>query len=215
VTVENGVETYSTGAAKAGPSSAATAPIKMEAPPAEPEKEEEDDLSTPVPDGAKCKRRACGVAWEGEEVSRGNGEKAKCRYHPLGVSLSDIMLFFVTNPQPVFHEGTKYNACCPKRKVLEFDEFMKIEGCKEGSHLFVGAKKDETKEELVNCRMDHYQTPMQIHVSAFAKGADKTKSTVVFEGQQVSLTILRIQRSSSRRSNLICTCPRTNESTKP
>jgi hypothetical protein len=89
--------------------------------------------------------------------------------------------------QPVFHEGTKYNACCPKRKVLEFDEFMKIEGCKEGSHLFVGAKKED-KEEFVNCRMDHYQTPMQIHVSAFAKGADK--STVVFSAQEVSWVAL-------------------------
>lgn len=89
MTVENGVETYSTGAAaKAGPSSAATAPIKMEAPPTEPVKDEEDDLSAPVPEGAKCKRRACGVAWEGEDVSRGEGEKAKCRYHPLGVRRS-------------------------------------------------------------------------------------------------------------------------------
>jgi hypothetical protein len=87
VTVENGVETYSTGvAAKAGPSSAGTAPIKVEAPPAEPVKDEEDDLSAPVPEGAKCKRRACGAAWEGEDVSRGEGEKAKCTYHPLGVS---------------------------------------------------------------------------------------------------------------------------------
>jgi hypothetical protein len=63
---------------------------------------------------------------------------------------------------------------------------MKIEGCKEGPHLFVGAKKDENKEELVNCRMDHYQTPMQIHVSAFAKGVDKAKSKIVIEAQQVS-----------------------------
>lgn len=50
--------------------------------------------------------------------------------------------------QPVFHEGTKYNACCPKRKTLEFDEFMKIQGCKTGSHLFVGAKKDEVRDIL-------------------------------------------------------------------
>lgn len=68
--------------------------------------------------------------------------------------------------------------------MLEFDEFMKIEGCKEGAHLFVGAKKDD-EEEIVNCRMDHYQTPTQIHVSAFAKGVDKAKSSVVFETQQV------------------------------
>jgi hypothetical protein len=32
--------------------------------------------------------------------------------------------------------------CC-KRRVLEFDEFLKIEGCSEGNHLFVGPKKDE------------------------------------------------------------------------
>jgi hypothetical protein len=102
---------------------------------------------------------------------------------------------YSADEQPVFHEGTKYNACCPKRKVLEFDEFMKIEGCKEGSHLFVGAKKDEDKEEFVNCRMDHYQTPMQIHVSAFAKGADKTKSTVVFTAQEVSFAARSLETS--------------------
>ena len=74
---------------------------------------------------------------------------------------------------------------------------MKIEGCKEGSHLFVGAKKED-KEEFVNCRMDHYQTPMQIHVSAFAKGADKTKSTVVFTAQEVSLSVLLAECQAER-----------------
>jgi hypothetical protein len=54
--------------------------------------------------------------------------------------------------------------------VLEFFEFLNIKGCTEGKHLFVGAKKDETKEELVTCRIDHYQTPTQVHVSVFAKG---------------------------------------------
>jgi hypothetical protein len=62
----------------------------MEAPPAEPEKDEEDDMSLPVADGARCKRRACGATWEGQDVSRGDGEKAKCRYHPLGVSFSHV-----------------------------------------------------------------------------------------------------------------------------
>jgi hypothetical protein len=71
--------------------------------------------------------------------------------------------------QPVFHEGSKGYLCC-KRRVLEFSEFMKIPGCKEGRHLFVGAKKDATQEEIVPCRVDHYQTPMTVHVSAYAKG---------------------------------------------
>ena len=32
--------------------------------------------------------------------------------------------------------------CC-KRRVLEFDEFLKIEGCKTGKHLFVKKKKSD------------------------------------------------------------------------
>jgi hypothetical protein len=52
--------------------------------------------------------------------------------------------------------------------VLEFDQFLKIRGCKTGRHLFVGARKGEG-EELVDCRVDHYQTPLEVHVSAYAK----------------------------------------------
>ncbi|ODN97467.1 CORD and CS domain-containing protein [Cryptococcus wingfieldii CBS 7118] len=136
-------------------------------------KEEEDDVSLPVPEGARCKRTACGAAWEGEEVSRGEGEKATCRYHPQSA---------------VFHEGSKGYLCC-KRRVLEFDEFIKIKGCKEGKHLFVGQKKDETKEEFVNCRVDHYQTPTQVHVSAFAKNADKQLSKVTFTDTTLHLSL--------------------------
>jgi hypothetical protein len=68
---------------------------------------------------------------------------------------------------------------------LDFSDFLNIPGCKEGKHLFVGPKKDKeeevshrlridadskAQEEIVSCRLDHYQTPLQIHVSAFAKG---------------------------------------------
>ncbi|EIW66535.1 CORD and CS domain-containing protein [Tremella mesenterica] len=133
---------------------------------------EEDDLSLPVPEGTRCKRTTCGAIWEGEEISRGNGIKSKCKYHPQ---------------PPIFHEGSKGYLCC-KRRVLEFDEFMKIQGCTEGNHLFVGSDKGE-KEERVECRLDHYQTPMQVHVSAFAKGADKNKSKVTFETQQLHLDL--------------------------
>lgn len=34
----------------------------------------------------------------------------------------------------------------------------------------VQADARQAKEEIVPCRLDHYQTPMQVHVSAFAKG---------------------------------------------
>lgn len=42
---------------------------------------------------------------------------------------------------PIFHEGSKGWSCC-KRRVLEFDEFLKIEGCNtKDRHMFVGSGK--------------------------------------------------------------------------
>lgn len=90
------------------------------------EEEEEDDESVPVQPGTICKRRGCGVAYKDDATSRGDGPEAKCTYHPGA---------------PVFHEGSKGWSCC-KRRVLEFDEFLKIAGCKEGKHLFVGRQKE-------------------------------------------------------------------------
>lgn len=42
-------------------------------------------------------------------------------------------------------------------------------------------------EEQVECRIDHYQTPNQVHVSVFAKQVDKERSTVQFEESKVTL----------------------------
>jgi len=42
-------------------------------------------------------------------------------------------------------------------------------------------------EEFTNCRIDHYQTPANVHVSVFAKQVDKGRSTVVFESEKVPL----------------------------
>jgi hypothetical protein len=120
-------------------SSSATAPVASAPTPqsAAPAAIEDDDPSIAVPEGARCKRLACGQAWQGEETSRGEGAGARCRHHPQGVSRQPIVLI-----QAIFHEGSKGYLCC-KRRVLEFDEFMKIEGCTVGKHLFVGQKKDE------------------------------------------------------------------------
>jgi hypothetical protein len=41
-------------------------------------------------------------------------------------------------------------------------------------------------EELTDCRIDHYQTPGEVHVSVFAKKADPGRSTVRIEQEQVS-----------------------------
>lgn len=42
-------------------------------------------------------------------------------------------------------------------------------------------------EEFIDCRIDHYQTPVSVHVSVFAKQVDRERSAVVFESEKVSL----------------------------
>jgi CHORD len=96
--------------------------------------------------------------WTGNEVclSSWSGEDA-CSHTCL------ITLIHVP-PQPIFHEGSKVRflffshekivdgerltqgyLCC-KRRVLEFEEFLKIAGCTEGRHLFVPKSKGDVRE---------------------------------------------------------------------
>lgn len=105
--------------------------------------QEEDDLSVPVTPGTTCKRRGCGKTYVDDATSRGTGSEAVCVHHPGA---------------PVFHEGSKGWSCC-KRRVLEFDEFLKIPGCKEGNHLFVGSNK-------VIQEMEYESIPLQLQCIA-------------------------------------------------
>lgn len=105
------------------PQSTSTSAPPAPAPEPEPVVEEEDDLSVAVPAGKTCLRRGCGHAYVSEDVSR--GDDVSCEYH---------------SGSPVFHEGSKGWSCC-SRKVLEFDEFLRLKGCRTtNQHLFVGAK---------------------------------------------------------------------------
>jgi hypothetical protein len=73
-----------------------------------------------IPDGRVCRRKGCGATY----TKGSSREGEKCVHHPGA---------------PIFHEGSKGYTCC-KRRVLEFDQFMKIEGCKtKDRHLFVGS----------------------------------------------------------------------------
>ncbi|KAA1474855.1 chord-domain-containing protein [Dentipellis sp. KUC8613] len=148
--------------------------------------EEEEDLDAQVPSGTKCRHHACEVRFASDaEHRRGDGPGTVCTYHP---------------GQPIFHEGSKGYMCC-KRRVLEFDEFLKIEGCKQGRHVFVPkSKKEQTGEELASCRIDHYQTPNAVHVTVFAKQADKERSSIAFEENQIHLDILLPGPKRFRRS---------------
>ncbi|KAG0319715.1 hypothetical protein BGZ97_001590 [Linnemannia gamsii] len=168
---KNGTEVYgSAPVPKPAASPKPTAPAA--AAPAEPIIEEEDDLSVPVAVGKTCLRRGCGQTYVSEEESRGS--KVSCQYHP---------------GSPVFHEGSKGWSCCP-RKVLEFDEFLKLKGCRNtNQHLFVGAKKEEKVEELVHCRHDWYQTQTHINLSIFAKKVEAKSAVVEFKEREVNIDL--------------------------
>jgi hypothetical protein len=131
--------------------------------PAPPE-DEDDDPNDPVPDGASCKRRGCGAAYTAGQ----NRDGEECVHHP---------------GQALFHEGSKGWTCC-KRRVLEFDEFMKIQGCTtKARHLFIGKRKDPDAEELLrDVRNDFYQTAATVIASLYLKKIDKDRSTVEFGG---------------------------------
>ena len=89
-----------------------------------------DDPASPIPANVTCRRRGCNAVSPAASMVLREGEK--CVFHP---------------GQALFHEGSKGWTCC-KRRVLEFDEFMKIEGCNiKTKHLFVGSTKTHGKEE--------------------------------------------------------------------
>ncbi|KAI0636793.1 chord-domain-containing protein [Trametes polyzona] len=175
-----GSETYSS--APAGTLSSAAPP---EAAPTAKFEEEEDDLSAPVPVGTTCRHNGCNVTYESDELHRKEGgAAAECTYHPK---------------PPIFHEGSKGYLCC-KRRVLEFDEFLKIEGCKKGRHVFVPKQRaDPQEEQFTECRVDHYQTPTEVHASVFAKQADASTSTVKIEENQVFLDLYLPAKKRFRR----------------
>ncbi|KAG5480083.1 hypothetical protein LSCM1_06510 [Leishmania martiniquensis] len=63
---------------------------------------------------ACCRNYGCGKEFVVEENT-----SSSCRYHKDG---------------PVFWDTYKYWKCCPEKKCLEFDEFVKVPGCCEGAH---------------------------------------------------------------------------------
>ncbi|KAI9727518.1 MAG: hypothetical protein M1828_006460 [Chrysothrix sp. TS-e1954] len=165
-------------AATTAQSTSASAPPQAAPPP----ESDSDDPNTPTPPGATCKRRGC-------DVTSPATSSSECTYHP-GVAL--------------FHEGTKGWTCC-KRRVLEFDEFMRIRGCKtRASHCFVGKRKSARRksgagdgdgdggfEKVETVRHDFYQTGSLVHATYFLKKIDKAASSVEFpeDGRSVLLDL--------------------------
>ncbi|CAN9150228.1 unnamed protein product [Alternaria alternata] len=148
----------------------AQATPKPSASPAPPPESEDDDPSLEIKEGMTCRRKGCGAVHKG-----GNREGESCVHHP-GV--------------PIFHEGSKGWSCC-KRRVMEFDQFMKIEGCKtKDRHLFVGSgKKKEGEEKLETVRHDYYQTATSVVASLYLKKIDKATAVIDFQPQHVKLDL--------------------------
>lgn len=121
-----------TAPARSALSAAAVAPPSKPATPV-PEEPDSDDPSLEIPANATCRRKGCNAGYN-PSISR---DEEKCVHHP---------------GQPIFHEGAKGWSCCKKR-VLEFDEFLKLPGCSEKKkHLFVGKPKPAGEEKVASVR---------------------------------------------------------------
>ncbi|KAI9008392.1 HSP20-like chaperone [Gaertneriomyces semiglobifer] len=159
---KDGTESYGTPAVVAAeqfvPAAADNKPVVKE----EDLHDAADDVITP---GTKCKRRACG-----HEYVDAQSRDQECVFHP---------------GEPVFHEGSKGYSCC-SRKVLEFDEFLKIKGCKTGKHRFTDVLE---VPEKVECRHDWYQTPQSVIISIFAKKVNKEKTSVTFAKNELKVDV--------------------------
>ncbi|EAW07695.1 CORD and CS domain protein [Aspergillus clavatus NRRL 1] len=148
--------------------SPAIAPPSTAAPVAE--ESESDDPSLEISANTTCRRRGCNAGYN-PSASR---DEEKCVHHP---------------GQPIFHEGSKGWSCCKKR-VLEFDEFLKIQGCKEKKkHLFIGKGKPPGEEKVETVRNDFYQTPSTVNVSLYLKKIDKDNAKVNFAPTSVEFDL--------------------------
>ncbi|KAH8599034.1 HSP20-like chaperone [Bisporella sp. PMI_857] len=165
-----------------------SAPQPTATPPPPPPESEDDDPSLEITKGKICRRKACGAQYEG-----GSRDGEKCTFHP-GV--------------PIFHEGSKGYTCC-KRRVLEFDEFMRIEGCKtKDGHLFIGSGKPKGnkaggQEVVENVRHDFYQTPTTVIASFFLKKIDKTSAKIEFSTTEIALDLPTTDATPKRYKTVI------------
>lgn len=68
-----------------------------------------------------------------------------------------------------------------------FDEFLKMQGCKQSFHMFT-EKKAETDQ--VACRHDWYQMGPSVVVCVYAKNVDKGQSRVAFGARSLEVSLV-------------------------
>lgn len=156
---------------KPEPEPAAAAPVPAAKPPAPaeapaPEPRDPDSLRNVTP-GMRCHRLGC--KHEVDATAERDRAAEKCRFHPGA---------------PIFHEGSKGYTCC-KRRVLEFDEFIRIEPCTIAEHGHLYAPPPAP----VKCRIDHYETANDVYVTVYARGVDEAQSTIDIREDAVVLSL--------------------------
>lgn len=175
------------------PTRAPLAPQPAPTAPPPPPESEDDEPSLDIPDGKECRRKGCHATYKKGQT---RSDEEQCVHHP---------------GFPIFHEGSKGYSCC-KRRVLEFDQFMKLEGCKTSPrHLFIGSGQDKKKgggssgqtqsggEELLETvRHDFYQTPTTVIASFFLKKIDKDAAAVGFEEKGLVLDLITSDAAPKR-----------------
>ena len=163
----DGVETFSVPGAPSVASRSSTSSLASSVP-VQIVEEPDDPLDAAIDVGTKCRHNGCKDPFI-DDSSR----TEPCVYHP-GLA--------------VFHEGSKYWTCC-KPRCAEFEEFLKIEGCKVGRHKFC-PKAGEGEDPLqVKCRYDFYQQGDYIYASIYGKNMDKTTSTITCKPQTLEVRI--------------------------
>ena len=98
----------------------------------------------------------------------------------------------------MFHEGTKFWSCCPENgKVLEFEEFLKIEPCQKGLHRYIDTS-------IQQCRHDWYQTQGQVIVSVFAKKTKREETKVTIDSDKLTVHVVFQNGSKGMFETALC-----------
>ncbi|TPX32268.1 hypothetical protein SmJEL517_g04599 [Synchytrium microbalum] len=175
-TTQDGVEVYGSTVTSSAPSDTSITPAlsattsKAETKPEVKEEDLHDAPDAVIEVNTRCKRLGCRDGVYRDEASK----QEECVFH---------------SGSPIFHEGSKGWSCCG-RKVLEFDEFLKLQGCKQGKHRFTDVLSGDPNEEvLVACRNDWFQTPTTVTFSVFAKKVDKSRTRVEFGTEDISIYV--------------------------
>lgn len=160
---ENGVETFDLGGgAPKAASQGGIVPVSQQQNVIIEEPDDPMDLVIAV--GTKCRHHGCNDTFAGDE-----SRTETCVYHP-GLA--------------VFHEGSKYWTCCRPR-CAEFEQFLKIQGCKTGRHKFGPKIGEEGSSDplQVKCRYDYYQQGDTVIASIYSKNIDRAASSIEFQPQ--------------------------------